>query len=171
MICFALVRTIEDIPRASREIGILLSMHRKQRPANSAQHLLGIWVHRRMAAQPPSSLVRIVASETICRYQVVQTTSLSGIWTLCWLEPAPPAPAPPSQQELLDCLRATAGEDADNGIYIPVFTTNSKLVEAMKLQDSCPESVKPPLFWDSEKGGLSRVRLVRQTPDREKQPG
>jgi hypothetical protein len=171
MICFALVRTIEDIPRASREIGILLSMHRKQRPANSAQHLLGIWVHRRMVAQPPSSLVRIVASEAVCRYQVVQTTSLSGIWTLCWLEPAPPASALPSQQELLDCLRATAGEDAGNGSYIPIFTTDSKLAEALKLRDSCPESVQPPLFWDSEKGRFSRVRLVRQTPGREKQSG
>ncbi|MBE1425496.1 hypothetical protein H4684_002149 [Desulfomicrobium macestii] len=171
MICLTLVNSIEDIARAGREIENLLSMRCKKRQENLLQHHLGIWVHRRMTVQPPSCLVRTTTSGVVCRYKLVQTASLLGIWTLCWLEPVPPAPSPPSQQELFNCLRATAGEDAENGLYLPLYTSGLNLAEALTLRNTNPKSVHPPLFWDSEKSRFSRVRLVRQTPRSEKQSG
>lgn len=165
MTCFAIVRGHSDVCRSIKEIGTLLSITRNRQPEQTMQHFLGLWVHPTMAKHPPACLVQPSVQEKGGKRHVVQTASVSGIWTLCWLESMHPAQSPAlSQEEFFGCLLATSGEEAAEGKYIPVFSNETEFADALKLQNSNLRSVLAPLFWDTDKGRFSRLRLVSSKP-------
>lgn len=165
MTCFAIVRSPADVSRATQEIGTLLSIAGNSQTTEPARQLLGLWVHPTMVKEPPACLVKPSVQEKGGNPQVVQTTSMSGIWALCWLDDMQSAESGSlSQRELFDCLLATSGEEAAEGKYIPVYSNETEFSDALKLQNSNIHTVLPPLFWDTVKKRLSRLRLVSSRP-------
>jgi hypothetical protein len=168
MTCFAIVRGPADVSRATQEIGTLLSIAGSRQIGQPVQNLLGLWVHPTMVEKPPVCLVQPSVQKKEGNRQVVQTTSMLGIWTLCWLDSMQSIETGSlSQKEFFDCLLATSGEEAAEGKYIPVCSNETEFSEALNLQNSNANTVLPPLFWDTGKRRLSRIRLVvsRLSPD------
>ena len=164
MSIFALVRGSADLARACEELGDFFSFRRRQRDqAPLAETLLGIWIEPRMAVEVPCVLTLRDQSAAGRPVQIRETTGLSGIWTMCWLEtPGGEDRNEVSRQDLLGALIESSGfgqEGVPSGRFIPVFRSDAAPSEAQtemrSLRKWYPHHMIAPLYQDPVTGRLS----------------
>ena len=169
MSCFAIVRSRDDLSRAQNEIGALFKIiNNLNQPERFCKKLLGIYIYSQIDSLTQACLSRTNDQPYESRIRIMQITSLSGIWTLCWLESSDRESAAPTRQEILDCLVDVCGKSIRDGQFLPVFPFNaeSKLVQAemQRMTESHPDRIRAPLFLNRELGLLSRSRPVKNNP-------
>lgn len=162
MIAFAVLRSLDDLARARRELGVFLSMVHRQTPAAwHAESFLGIWIHTGMIDSGPICCSQQTGQAGAWRQRVVQNTSLSGLWTIYWLQSDDGDTAIELRRQLVECMIAECGAE---GQFVPVFSMSKQhalaVSESARLQEAYPGRVLPPLHLDAARGLLVHLRLV-----------
>lgn len=183
-----LVRIADDMRSAVKAAGEFL-VYRRQRIAVPCEtdEVLGIWLRRELDTGLPiwpsadhelgagvsvNSPTDEGASELGPKEAVVgirASFSLSGLWTLCWIDGAPLREAHSSEERRRRILDAFASKTSDlqsttgPGIFFPVFdvTETSDSIDAtmQELQDSYPQLISGTWFVaDRARGIMSTWR-------------
>ncbi len=154
----ALVRSLPDLERACEELSDFLSLRCQRNPTAIPDTLLGIWVDTHLAANTPCTL-RLREWPTARRTaRIGETTGVSGIWMLCWLE-VPTRARAPSRGELLGALLEASMYDreARQPWFVPVFPLYTPArdvnAEMQRLNTRYP-NLLPPLYQDPSTGRL-----------------
>jgi hypothetical protein len=161
------VRSTEDLAPACREAGKFLAFRRRKTGCDpNDDHVVGIWIHRRMAMEAPSRLaLRLSTGETL-EGAVTEFYGLSGIWEFGRIEPVDGESAQwgarLSRDALPDALLSLPrrGDAADPpGIFAPVFPGGTPKAqiddELSRLQGRYPLRIARPVFHDLDTRLLS----------------
>lgn len=159
-IAVALVRSAEDLARARRELGDLFSW-RQQDAVKSPNTLLGVWLDEDMVTTPPHELTVHNTSGANRTFYILETTGVSDIWTLCWLDTSERDRH--NDLSRLDLIAALIHSTAPNGRedlpfarFIPVISSDATPSEVRtelgKLLEHYPHHLMPAWFQDSVTG-------------------
>ena len=89
-----LVRSLADLEHANGHLVAYLSSLWRRTPAGECARPLGIWIDPDGVENPPLTLKLPDCGDVHRTVPVTETTGISGIWTLCWLETAARTLAP-----------------------------------------------------------------------------
>jgi hypothetical protein len=162
---FLLVRRFADLERASEELAAYLSILHRRSPGSAPEVIQGIWIDDEGVANLPSALVLPGVGGARRTVRILETTGISGIWMLCWLEAAARTVARVDLvAALLDCFGHEETETATLAArFIPVFTGDtsepSAREESRALKLRYPGLVLSPVYLDSN--GALRLPLVQ----------
>jgi len=155
---FALVRSLADLERASRELAGLLSALNRRGTPETATRLLGLWVDEQGGVELPGVLELGESADAARPARIVEATGVSGIWMLYFLEMPPHSV---SRAQLLGALLRSAidgREDPAPGHFIPVFASDTQAgcvkAEMQALERRYPGLVLAPRYQDSRTGEL-----------------
>lgn len=83
-----LIRGLADLERSNSHLATYLSFFLQRKAAGESAAPLGIWIDPDAVANPPLSLKLPDRDDAQRTVPVTETTGITGIWTLCWLETA-----------------------------------------------------------------------------------
>ena len=156
---FLLVRRFADLERASEELAAYLSILHRRSPGGAPEVIQGIWIDDEGVANLPSALVLPGVGGARRTVRILETTGISGIWMLCWLEAAARTVSRVDLvAALLECFGYEETETATLAArFIPVFRGDtperSAKDELHALEARYPGLVLTPLYLD-DNGGL-----------------
>ena len=156
-----LIRSADDA-RSAVEAASELLVYRRQRfaEAREADEVLGIWLRRELDADVPTSKVSPGESGVGIR----ESFSLSGLWTLCWIDGTllRTAHSPTERRRaILDSLWGTPSASQSSSAtetFFPVFAAvdavGSIKATMSELEDRYPQLLGGTWFLDDRERGI-----------------
>lgn len=165
--CFLLlVRSSDDVPRASREVGRFLAFQRAQFPSTASRPggaLVGIWVNPALV-DAPSEVWDSISGSGAEAFRIRTSIGVNGVWSLVWLDAHPAdkigdfgrvreglVSALMEEQSLHQCRR--------NLPFVPVFDSGddhySVLLRTERLRELFPGLIDDPMTWNTATGALA----------------
>ena len=179
-----LIRSADDVRSAVKAASEFLVYRRRHfEEPRETDEVLGIWLRRELDADLPAWLwfdrelgagVRVdslPAGEAASRLSpreaavgILESFSLSGLWTLCWIDGTLLREAPSSaerRRRILDAVLSTAAASqspCEPGTFFPVFgaSDGSDSIDATmrELQEHYPKLIGGTWFIDDRDRGL-----------------
>ena len=181
-----LVRSADDVRAAVKTASEFLVYRRRHfaepRETRETDEVLGIWLRRELDADLPAWLwfdrelgagVRVDFLQAATAFRlgsreaavgILESFSLSGLWTLCWIDGALLREAPSSaerRRRILDAVLSTASASqspCEPGAFFPVFGASdaSDSIDAImrELQDHYPKLIGGTWFVDDRERGI-----------------
>lgn len=154
---FLQVRALTDLDRATQQLTAYLEILRRHTPG-AEQALLGIWIDDADVSHPPTALRITDAQGAERTLPISETTGISGIWILCWLDVAAGSV---SRAELVaalcDCYGPRPNSQSTRR-FIPVYANgvpeSSIDTEIAALRALYPGLLFPPIQLNRN-GGFS----------------
>ncbi|MGC5260711.1 hypothetical protein ACPXCO_06710 [Streptomyces cyaneofuscatus] len=183
-----LIRSVDHTEAAIRQASDYLAHHRRQfTDPHHRDTLLGIWIRSELDADLPAS-IPCGPSAKICGCTVDEpsrrhpteaplgirtSSSLSGLWSLCWLDGPVLRQAHSPQQRrhrILDTLVNDAAPQARPGAFFPVFdpADSSDIVDQRlaELRSRHPHLIATHWFVDDPERGITGPRGTAEAPCR-----
>lgn len=156
MSMFAVVHRPAELTRACEEISEFLSFHRKKQPSARYDPLVGIWRDSTISEEVAANLDEEAPTIAGGLGKIRESTSLGGVWTLCWLHSESVSRL--SVGKALLQLSSSKTEDVLEGKFTPVFPvdmSDSEIeYELYTLQCRLPSRVMPPLWQERQTGKI-----------------
>ena len=155
-----LIRSADEVHSAVETASEFLVYRRKPFAAREADDVLGIWLRRELDADVPTSKVSLGESGVGIR----ESFSLSGLWTLCWIDGTRLSTAHSATERrrtILDSLLGTASASRSSSTtetFFPVFAAvdavGSIKATLSELEDRYPQLLGGTWFLDDRECGI-----------------
>lgn len=162
MSAFAVIRDSVDLLPACKDLSEFISRRFQRYPVGEPEQLLGLWLDSRLE-DLPSIMALPGDSYPPQRISVAESAGLSGIWTLCWLDPLTDiSNTRMARLALLEALLAESAQTQDaptqQGAFVPVFSADMEASDIVAEMDRLRDhhgQVLDPVFQDPYSGVLS----------------
>lgn len=163
---FLFIRAKTDIASACHSVGEFISFRIKTE-LQLGDVLAGIWIDPSFIDNPPDKLTCNISPRKKIEFKIKESFSLSGIWTLCCIDPVSferinfsEIPRNVIIKALMK-LNKKRAKVKDTGCYAPVFPLNTHInkvrSELKKLQSQYENMIESPVFYDQNTGLISIV--------------
>lgn len=182
-----LIRSADDVPSAVKAAGELLAYHRRRLEGDrETDDLLGIWLKHDLDEELPAWLWvdRELGASSVLGFGdtrsvpeaaageaglgIPESISISGIWTLAWIDGTlfRSAQGPAERRHaILRTLAGTARSSSETGAFFPVFGAGDSVghIEAAmsELKDRYPNLIGATWFVDDMVRGIVSAEQVR----------
>lgn len=141
-----LIHNPEALMSACQEVSDLFAFRRRY-PRLPRDRVLALWLDPQQTMVAVSGCIRVDGPGDGQSHRIAASASLSGLWTLCWLEESLR-----DRVSLLEWLASESTHSAPNRRFIPVFDSDMEAdereLELMKLRRARPDEVRDPLYQD-----------------------
>lgn len=151
---FALVQSTDELTKACGDLSDFLLFRRRQNPHLIPDTLLGICIDPSLTYSMPQALPASSKTGAGSPIAVVETLSLSMVWSLCWLA------RPVSRPQLIEGLKALSDRQCGNGDmrFVPVLDRDraggTLGAEMHVLRRLYPGLLMEPLYQERVTGRL-----------------
>lgn len=153
-----LVRSLADLERSKQQLTAYLSFLGQRMAAGESAGPLGIWIDPHGVANPPPTLNLPDRDDAQRTVPVVETTGVSGIWTLCWLETPARTVSPVDLATALLDYYGYEDPAAHAERFIPIVPgdvpADGISVELQELEARYPSLALPPIYQRTSSGWI-----------------